>query len=307
MLMITTVVPQPECLFTVANFMETHPSKAIRIPVLGLVVAASLLSGCNSAPPSRLSAEQTAAAVPEIRETSASLQERFRLTPHESNDLLGGKVIEVTGPVVLVGQSAELGDVVLMSGGTKGSRPVMCQMASPRPWDQVTPGVMATIKGQVWRVKPGSPPLLLQAHLGSVDPEVAASVEFSAEDVSASFSRNRSEAHQVLADRWIRVTGEVSSVDRINGWLYLKGGTTGLIRCALAGRDGELLWDEDLQSGEWIEVVGQVVDGDRKQVILQGCLPPRRNLQTAALPPVTELRRHGPPRRLGVPLATTVR
>jgi len=243
--------------------------------MFGIVLAA----GCTRPSPVRLTSDETEKAAIEIRETSASLQQRYRVTPHASNGELGGRVIEVTGPVVLVGMSAELGHVMLLSGGTKGSLPVICQMARQRPWDQVTPGMLATVKGQLWPIKPGSTPLILQAHLTQVDAEAAETVRFTAEQICSGYSENRSEAQNLLADRWVRIWGEVSSVDRINNWLYLKGGTNCLVRCSLAGKDGELFWEQDLNAGEWIEVVGQVQNGDRKQVILQGCLPPRRKIE----------------------------
>jgi hypothetical protein len=243
---------------------------------------ASLLCGCGQDPLIRLTAEQTSAAKAEFQSTSVALQDRFRSTPHASNAELGGHVMEVTGTVVLVGISPELGDVILLSGGAKGNKPVICQMAEPRPWDLVAPGLPVTIKGQVWRIQPGSAPLLLQSHVVGYDSEIGSSMRFTAEDVCASFADNRTAAHDLLGDRWIWVTGEVASIDRINGWLYVLGGAGRLVRCALAGRDGELSWDESLSAGERIEVVGQVMDGDRLQVILQGCLPPRRNLPKSA-------------------------
>jgi hypothetical protein len=252
---------------------------------LGLVVWSGLVSlacGCGQSPLVPMTAEQTAAAMAEFHSTSVALQDRFRSTPHGSNSELGGHVMEVTGTVALVGISPELGDVILLSGGAKGNKPVICQMAESRPWDLVAPGLPVTIKGQVWRIQPGSAPLLLQSHLVGYDSEIATSMRFTSEDVCASFAENRTAAHDLLGDRWIRVTGEVASIDRINGWLYVSGGSGRLVRCALAGRDGELSWDDSLSTGELIEVVGQVMDGDRLQVILQGCLPPRRNLAKSA-------------------------
>lgn len=223
-----------------------------------------------------LSAEQTCAADSAMHLTSATLQERFRVTPHASNSELGGRVIEVTGTVVLVGISPELGDVVLLNGGGKGNKPVVCQMAVPRPWDALTPGIPVTIKGQVSRVQPGSAPLVRQAHVIHVDSATAEAARFTATDLSGSFAESRAEAAEVLGERWVRVSGRVASIDRINNWLYLSGGEGRMVRCALAGKDDELSWDRDIGNGENIEVVGQVFDGDGRQVILQGCLPPRR-------------------------------
>jgi hypothetical protein len=245
---------------------------------VGLLISVIGAAGCGQSPLVALTAEETSTAKVVAQTTSAALQERFRVTPHASNSELGGQVIEVSGGVILVGTSPDLGDVILLSGGSKGSKPVVCQMAEPRPWDRVTPGMPVTVKGQVWRMQPGSAPLLRQAHLVHVDSLMAESMRFAAEDVCASFADSRSEAHEVLGERWIRVTGAVASIDRINGWLYLTGGTGRLVRCALAGKEGELSWDDDLKAAEIIEVVGQVADGDRRQVILQGCLPPRRNV-----------------------------
>jgi hypothetical protein len=255
--------------------------------VVGFV---TMTGGCGQAPLVPLSAEQTSATKAEFQSTSVALQDRFRSTPHASNAELGGRVMEVTGTVVLVGISAELGDVVLLSGGAKGNKPVICQMAEGRPWDSVAPGLPVTIKGQVWRIQPGSAPLLLQSHLVGIDSTMAESMRFTAEDVCASFAESRTNATDLLGERWIRVIGEVASIDRINGWLYLVGGSGRLVRCALAGKDGELTWDESLASGEVIEVVGQVMDGDRRQVILQGCLPPRRNVSGRVQPEVPEER-----------------
>ncbi len=255
-----------------------------------LVGSVTISFGCGQAPLTPLSAEQTAAAVADFQSTSVALQDRFRSTPHASNAELGGRVMEVSGTVVLVGISPELGDVVLLSGGAKGNKPVICQMAGERPWDSVVPGLPVTIKGQVWRIQPGSAPLLLQSHVVGIDSQIAESMRFTAEDVCSSFADSRTNAHDLLGERWIRVTGEVASIDRINSWLYLAGGNGRLIRCALAGRDGELMWEESLTLGEVIEVVGQVTDGDRRQVILQGCLPPRRDLAESVQSAATEVR-----------------
>jgi hypothetical protein len=244
-----------------------------------LLVGWALLSaGCGEVPVVPLSAEQTLAtdAVTEI--SSAALQERFRVTPHASNSELGGRVAEVTGTVVLVGISKDLGNVVLLSGGRKGTKPVVCQMAAPRPWDSLTPGLPVTIKGQVSRVQPGSAALVRQAHVIQVDSESAEASRFTADDLCGSFAESRENAAQILGDRWIRVRGAVASIDRINNWVYLSGGAGRLVRCALAGKDDELSWDPDLGIDERIEVVGQVMNGDGRQVILQGCLPPRRNI-----------------------------
>jgi len=242
--------------------------------MISLIVAA----GCGQPPLVPLTAVETSSAEAVVRISSVALQERFRVTPHASNAELGGQVIEVSGGVVLVGISQELGDVILLSGGAKGNKPVICQMAEPRPWDRVAPGMAVTIKGQVWRIQPGSAPLLRQVHLVQFDSRMADSMRFTAEDLCANFANSRSEAHEVLGDRWIRVTGSIASIDRINGWLYLSGGGGRMVRCALAGKEGELSWEDDLQPAESIEIVGQVMNGDRREVILQGCLPPRRQI-----------------------------
>ncbi|MFN7804641.1 MAG: OB-fold protein [Planctomycetaceae bacterium] len=245
-----------------------------RLVVVGWAV---LSVGCGESPVVPLSAEQTGSADSAVHLSSATLQERFRVTPHASNSELGGRVIEVTGTVVLVGISPDLGDVVLLSGGGKGTNPVVCQMAMPRPWDALTPGIPVTIKGQVSRVQPGSAALLRQAHVIHVDSATAEAARFTATDLTGSFAESRANAAEVLGDRWVRVSGAVASIDRINNWLYLSGLEGRMVRCALAGKDDELSWDQDLDRGENIEVVGQVFDGDGRQVILQGCLPPRRN------------------------------
>lgn len=244
-----------------------------RLLLVGCVV---FPAGCDDAPVVLLSAEQTLTTKACEQTSSAALQERFRVTPHASNAELGGRVMEVTGTVVLVGISHDLGDVVLLSGGGKGTNPVICQMAVPRPWDALTPGIPVTIKGQVNRVQPGSAALLRQAHVIHVDSATAEAARFTATDLSGSFAESRANAAEVLGERWVRVSGSVASIDRINNWLYLSGGEGRMVRCALAGKDDELSWEQDLGRGENIEVVGQVFDGDRRQVILQGCLPPRR-------------------------------
>lgn len=202
-------------------------------------------------------------------------------------------MIAVTGTVVLVGISGELGDVVLLSGGGKGTKPVVCQMAVGRPWDSLTPGLPVTIKGQVSRIQPGSAALVRQAHVVEIDSASAEAARFTASDLCGSFAENRENAAQLLGDRWIRVTGSIASIDRINNWLYLSGGAGRLVRCALVGKDDELSWDPGLGSGELIEVVGQVINGDGRQVILQSCLPPRRNSasETTARRPVESGRR----------------
>jgi len=245
---------------------------------VGLLPCACLISlvvGCGSTPPQRMSAAETREAQPIASLTSAQLQEKYRLTPHGTNEGLGGEVIEVTGPVTIVGTVPDLGDIVMLSGGTRGSRPILCQVAEGRPWDKIAPGLMVTIKGQLWRTKPGSVPLVLQCHIAEIPQDLQESLHLTAPQLSASFTRNRESAHELLANRWVWVAGEVASIDRINGWMYLRGSESGLVRCSLGGRDFVPEWGDDLERGQVLEVLGQVIDGDRRQVILQGCLPPR--------------------------------
>lgn len=242
---------------------------------LTLCLVCCLLSwGCQEAPITPLSQSQIETAESVVRLTAPKLQERFRLTPHASNSELGGKVLEVDGIVTMVGITEKMGSVILLAGGTKGRNPIVCWMASERPWDHVAPGMRVTVRGQCQKIQPESAPQLLLSQVTEIDEQQLESMRFQAFELTDSYAKNRNATQDLLGDRWVWVSGKVASVDRINNELYLKGSGDTQVRCRLAGDDW--LWNDSLTRNDTVTVLGKIENGDKSQVRLLECLPPQR-------------------------------
>lgn len=231
------------------------------------------LVGCVENSPAEMSAEEIRVSPSYAIVAAPAMLQRYRLEPHASNAEWGNRILEVRGRVVLVGRSEKMGDFVMLQAGLRGYDPVICWMAVERPWDAIAPGMKVQIKGQALKIAPGSTPQLRHSWQveGLESPE---SRTFAAEDLCRQYSENRGEVHDALSERWVWLTGQISTVDRINNALFLKGHKGTMVRCTLAGEDSA--WDTNLDSGQTIQILGKIQDGNQRQVDFVDCLPPRR-------------------------------
>jgi len=239
--------------------------------VIGL--ATTTIVAFNKPVLSELSAEEVRMAAATARISAPVMWQRYRSVPHASNETWGNRVVEVSGRVVLVGHTEKNGDCVLLQAGLRGHDPVVCWMAVDRPWDAIAPGMSVVLKGQVVEIAPGSSPQLRHCWKVSAG-ESEDSRQFTAEDLCRTYCERRAEVHDLLSERWVWVTGRIASVDAINDALFLQGHATTQVRCTLAGQEAS--WDRDLASGDWIQLLGKISNGDERKVDLVDCLPPRR-------------------------------
>ena len=239
-----------------------------------VVVASTILAaGCGAdAPFVELTSEETADAVPKIRLRAKELQERFRKAPHATNRELGGAVVQLDGQVLGVGRHGADRWWLLLAGGPKSVRPIQCFMQIGRPWKQVLPGMVVSVKGQVERIAPGATPQLRESLILSVDELLVPGVKISAEDLCRRYQADHVLAQNEFLEQWVWLTGTITSVDAVNQLLFLDGG--GAMRVQCVPIDRERGWDEPLREGEQVLLAGRITDGDGRRVVVRECLSP---------------------------------
>lgn len=255
------------------RFQSTPWSIAAGIRGLAGAVLAILLCGCDAAPTFvALSGPEVSAAIPHQKIRAKSLQEKHRVTPHATNRELAGRVIEVEGLVALVGRQATGQGFITLHGGPKGTRPIQCLVDAEQPWQSVAPGMVTTIKGQLRPTPPGQAVVLLHAEVVAVDEEQTPGKRVLAEELCRCYAGDHLLAQHEYLEQWAWVTGVVSSVDRVNGMVYLNGSDSAQVQCVPLNADETL--SLPIQPGATIVVLGKVTGGDRTRVVLRECLPP---------------------------------
>lgn len=235
-------------------------------------IVSLLLTGCGSEVVFQpMTASEVSAAAPAERLRAKELQERFRVTPHAANEQLAGKVVEVTGQIQLLGR-AESGEGILkLVGGHKGRNPIVCLLSDPHPWWQVAPGMVVTVKGQVQKIPPKAIPTLLHAEITGVDESLVSGVRIDATALCREYHQSHPEAQSRYLERWVWVTGVISSVDRVNEATYLEGAEGLQVRCSVGKAVPEL--PAELVRGSRVTILGKVQGTDRRKVLLSDCLP----------------------------------
>lgn len=228
--------------------------------------------GCDSTPPFEPLAAQLVPDKPADHALAArDLQEQFRQTPHASNRKYAGKILELEGEVFQLGRNAAGEPFVALKGGGKGMLPIQCLVQQPEPWRDLAPGSGVKIKGQCARVAPGQIPVLISAVVTHSAGDTALPV--SAEELTGAFIDDRRAAVEAFGQKWLRVSGKFAGVDTVNGAFFIDGRGNAQVLCVPAdtGLAGHL--DSGLK-GRLVTALGRVDNGDRRVVVLKGCLPP---------------------------------
>jgi hypothetical protein len=234
---------------------------------------AGLLVGCGSDPPFQpLSSEEVAAAPPVLNIRAIKLQEKHRVTPHATNRELAGKVIEVEGLVAAVGRQPTGQWFITLHGGAKDKLPIQCFIDEVDPWKRVSPGMVTILKGQWMKNRPREVPRLLHGVIVSVDEVQTPGKRLTAIELCRRYADNHALAQNDFLEQWAWVTGRISTVDRVNGYIYLEGLDNTLVQCRPIS--DEQTMSVGMTSGQTVLILGKVMGGDQRQIILRECLPP---------------------------------
>ncbi|MCY2967786.1 MAG: hypothetical protein NT069_29845 [Planctomycetota bacterium] len=232
-----------------------------------------LAIGCESEPVfTPLSFDAVAAETPYVNIRAKQLQERYRVTPHATNRELLGKVIEVEGMAAVVGRQPTGQWFITLHGGAKDKLPIQCFVDDEEPWKRVSPGMALTLKGQVMKTLPKEIPRLLHCTIVSIDEELTPAKRLPAAELCRQYLENHAQAQNDYYDQWAWVTGQIASIDKVNGVIYMDGLGTTQIHCVPA--DEEETMKLELERGQTIMILGKVVGGDRLRIRLRDCLPP---------------------------------
>jgi hypothetical protein len=148
--------------------------------------------------------------------TAANLADEYLKDLAATHAKYKGKVVEVSGLVGSCGFNAAGEPIVVLQGADPKNvlSNVVCFTADPRPWNKVTPGQTARIKG-AWSDLSGGSPNLLKCEIEDVSG--AAAPTLTADELAAEYIKDAGAAISKYDGKWLILTGEFDRLESERG------------------------------------------------------------------------------------------
>jgi hypothetical protein len=199
---------------------------------------------------------------PDFTLTAKEFREEWDKDKQAVNAKYKDKVLEVTGTVIGLHVASDGKSTLVLEGEPKSVKNVFCYPTDPKPWNKVTPGQTAKVKGKL-------PPFpndaaLIDCTIGEVTGDPSPTV--SAADLAREFAADDNAARQKYGSKYLIVTGEVESVqvDRAKGSVVaLKTGAATRVSCSFTEAPKAL---EGLKPGQQVKLLARISLGSKDQV-----------------------------------------
>jgi hypothetical protein len=184
-----------------------------------------------------------------------------------------GKVVEVSGLVTHCYFNAAGEPILALQGGDPKNvlSIVICVTADPRPWNKVTPGQTAKIKG-AWSDRSVGSPNLTKCEIEEVSGPPAPTL--TADELAAEYTKDTSAANTKYDGKWLILTGELDKLESERGGPVLVFKTKEKEpRVSVDFQAAAEKTLKGLQPGQKIKALGKYLGGSKEKVLYtQGVL-----------------------------------